>query len=459
MSTVLSAQWLLDQLAERPDVHVCPFTVAFSGGVDSTVLLHMLAQLRDQGVVSTVRALHVHHGISRFADQWVEHCQSVCEQWQIPLTVERVTLNNSGFGLEQSAREARYRVFVAAVQDGGCLLQGHHQDDQAETVLLRLFRGTGIAGVGGIPAQRSLGNGQLLRPLLAASRASIEAYATSHKLGFIKDDSNSDERFSRNYLRQRLIPMVEARWPGASARLAAFASEASELHRQLEIDSHLAPCVVYRPEWLLDQQPLLDCRALLQLDHHWQRRIIRQWLNRQGILSPSRATLERIIREVVGARIDAEPRLTICRRYALTRFGQTLVVLDDRIKLSAFSPMEWHWQDQPRLVLGDRALVWSAPDGVRGPSVHLPVSPLIIRRRCHVAAGEKFAIAGRHGRKPLKKWLQEFKVPPWLRESLPFIYDQERMVAAPGLWVCEGYQAGCDDGLFINWVATNRCSN
>ena len=458
MSTVLSTQWLLDQLAERTDVHVCPFTVAFSGGVDSTVLLHLLAQLRDQGVVSTLRALHVHHGISRFADQWVEHCQSVCERWQIPLTVERVTLNNSGFGLEQSAREARYRVFVAAVQDGGCLLQGHHQDDQAETVLLRLFRGTGIAGVGGIPAQRSLGNGQLLRPLLAASRASIEAYATSHKLSFIEDDSNSDERFSRNYLRQRLIPMVEARWPGASARLAAFASEASELHQQLEIDGHLASCVVYRPEWLLDQ-PLLDCRVLLQLDHHWQRRVIRQWLNRQGILSPSRATLERIIREVVGARVDAEPRLTICRRYALTRFGQMLVVLDDRIKLSAFSPMEWHWQRQPRLVLGDRALVWSAPDGVRGPSVRLPVSPLIIRRRCHVAAGEKFAIAGRQGRKPLKKWLQEYKVPPWLRESLPFIYDQERMVAAPGLWVCEGYQAGCDDGLFINWVPTNRSSN
>ena len=457
MRTELSALWLLAQLAERPDVSVCPFTVAFSGGVDSTVLLHLLAQLRDQGVVSTVRAVHVHHGISRFADQWVEHCQSVCQQWQIPLTVERVTLSNSGFGLEQSAREARYRVFVAAVQDGGCLLQGHHQDDQAETVLLRLFRGTGIAGVGGIPAQRSLGNGQLLRPLLTVPRAAIEAYASTHQLRFIEDDSNSDERFSRNFLRQRLIPMVEERWPGASARLVAFASEASELHQQLEIDSHLASCVVYRPEWLLDQQPLLDCLALLQLDHHWQRRVIRQWLHRQGILSPSRATLERIIREVVGARIDAEPRLTLCRRYALARFGQTLVVLDDRIKLSAFAPMEWHWQQQPCLVLGDRALIWS--DGERGPSVRLPDSPLIIRRRSHVAAGEKFAIAGRQGRKVLKKWLQEYNVPPWLRESLPFIYDQERMVAAPGLWVCEGYQAECDDGLFINWVPTNRSSD
>ena len=450
MRTELSVPWLFEQLAERLDVYLCPLTVAFSGGVDSTVLLHLLAQLRDQGVVSTVRAVHVHHGISGFADQWVEHCQSVCEQWQIPLTVERVTLDNSGFGLEQSAREARYRVFVAAVQDGGCLLQGHHQDDQAETVLLRLFRGTGIAGVGGIPAQRSLGNGQLLRPLLTVPRAAIEAYASTHQLRFIEDDSNSDERFSRNFLRQRLIPMVEERWPGASARLVAFASEASELHQQLEIDSHLASCVVYRPQWLLSQQPLIDCLALQQLDSHWQRLVLRQWLHSQGMLAPSRATLEQIFREVVAARPDAQPRLAVSRHHTLTRFAQMLVVIDERVKLPAFAPMQWHWQCQPRLVLGDRMLVCSARHDRQGPSMRLPAAPLTVRRRCHVAADDKFAIAGRQGRKPLKKWLQEYQVPPWLRESLPFVFDREHMVAAPGLWVCDGYQD--EDGLLINWI-------
>jgi len=451
LTTALNAQWLLEQLTARVNLSDCPITVAFSGGVDSTVLLHLLVQLRNQGCVATVRAVHVHHGISRYAEQWVEHCQSVCDRWQVPLTIARVVPDNNGFGLEQAAREARYRVFVAAMHDGGCLLQGHHRDDQAETVLLRLFRGTGIDGVRGIPEQRSLGNGQLLRPLLSQSRAAIDAYANACNLSFVEDDSNHDERFSRNFLRQRLIPMVEARWPGASARLVAFAREAGEFQAQLEMDAHLASCVVCRPRWLLGQQALIDCRALQQLDDHCQRLVLRRWLNQQSIGSPSRTTLERIFQEVVAARPDAEPQLTICRHHILTRFRQTLVVLDDRSNLPAFAPMAWDWQREPRLQLGDRSLLCAPLDGTQGPAVRLPATCLTLKRRCHIAADNKFAIAGRQGRKPLKKWLQEYNVPPWLRESLPFVFDQEQMIAAPGLWVCEGYQSQSEDGLSIRW--------
>ena len=434
----------------------CPLIVAFSGGVDSTVLLHLLVQLRNQGNVATVRAVHVHHGLSRYADQWAVHCQSVCDRWGVPLTIARVSLDNNGFGLEQAAREARYRVFVAAVQDGGCLLQGHHRDDQAETVLLRLFRGTGIDGVRGIPEQRPLGNGQLLRPLLSRSRAAIDAYAQVHHLSFIEDDSNSDERFSRNFLRQRLLPMVEGRWPGASARLVAFAQEAGELREQLEIDAHLASCVVYRPQWLLGRQTLIDCCALQQLDCHYQRLVLRHWLKQQNIASPSRTTLALIFQEVVAARPDAEPRLTISRHHTLTRFKQMLVILDDRINLPLFAPMAWDWQCESRLQLGDWILSCSqgssALEGsAQGAAVHLPATPLMLKRRCHIAPDNKFAIVGRQGRKPLKKWLQEYQVPPWLRESLPFVFDQEHMVAAPGLWVCEGYQSDAEDGLLISW--------
>ncbi|WBA86795.1 tRNA lysidine(34) synthetase TilS [Endozoicomonas sp. GU-1] len=149
----LSPEWVLDQLSSSLQIPVseCPVTVAFSGGVDSTVLLHLLACLRDQGDIADVCAVHVHHGLSRYADQWAEHCHSVCEQWQIPLTIARVSLENDGYGLEQAARDARYQVFINAVEEGGCLLQGHHRDDQAETVLLRLFRGTGVDGVQGFP--------------------------------------------------------------------------------------------------------------------------------------------------------------------------------------------------------------------------------------------------------------------------------------------------------------------
>ncbi|MBO9493480.1 tRNA lysidine(34) synthetase TilS [Thalassotalea sp. G20_0] len=451
----LSSEWVLDQLSSSLQLPVseCPLTVAFSGGVDSTVLLHLLACLRDRGDIADVCAVHVHHGLSRYADQWAEHCQSVCEQWQIPLTIARVSLENGGYGLEQAARDARYQVFSNAVEEGGCLLQGHHRDDQAETVLLRLFRGTGVDGIQGIPEQRSLGNGLLLRPLLNVARSSIEDYARANNLRFIEDDSNTDERFSRNFLRQRLMPMVEERWPGASERLVEFAREVGQMNQtvQQQTAEQLAACIDYRPQWLPGQQPLINLTTLQSLDVSSRRRVVRQWLKLQGIQPPSRETLEQTFDEVIEARIDAEPLLKVSTRFTLTRYQQMLVVLDEEVNLLAFEPMIWDWQKEPIVVLGDRSLICSAEQEHNGSAIRLPQKPLLLKRRCHISGDEKFAIAGRRGRKTLKKWLQDYNVPPWLREYLPLVFDGDQMVAAPGLWVCDGYYASESDGLALHW--------
>ncbi|WP_257286562.1 tRNA lysidine(34) synthetase TilS [Endozoicomonas sp. SESOKO1] len=412
--------------------------VAFSGGVDSTVLLHLLACLRDQGGISDVHAVHIHHGLSRYADQWAEHCQSICAQWQVPLTIARICLENEGYGLEQAARDARYRVFENALKKGGCLLQGHHRDDQAETILLRLFRGTGADGIQGIPEKRSLGNGLLLRPLLNVPRLAIENYARVNGLQFIDDDSNTDERFSRNFLRQRLIPMVEERWPGASERLVEFVREVGQINQtvQQQTADQLKYCVEYRPQWLLDQQPLINIASLKSLDASSRRRVVRQWLKLQGIQSPSREILEHIFAQVVEARIDAEPLLKVSSRFTLTRYQQMLVVLDEEENLPAFEPMIWNWQKEPIVVLGDRSLICSCDQAQNGRAIRLPQKPLLLKRRCHISGDEKFAIVGRQGRKTLKKWFQDYKVPPWLREFLPLVFDGDQMVAAPGLWHC-----------------------
>ena len=348
--------------------------VAFSGGVDSTVLLHLLICLRDKGDISDVSAVHVHHGLSRYADQWAEHCQSVCEHWKVPVTIARVSLENQGHGLEQAARDARYQVFVNAVKEGGCLLQGHHRDDQAETVLLRLFRGTGVDGIQGIPEKRSLGNGLLFRPLLNVSRSAIEDYARSNSLHFIEDDSNTDERFSRNFLRQRLIPMVEGRWPGASERLVEFVREVGQMNQtvQQQTADQLEACIDYRPQWLLDQQPLINIAAMKLLDIGSQRRVVREWLKLQEIQPPSRETLEQIFFEVVEARVDAEPLLRISNRFTLTRYQQMLVVLDEEIRLNAFEPMLWDWRKEPVLELGDRSLICRSGQEKEGRVIQLP---------------------------------------------------------------------------------------
>ncbi|WP_257267159.1 tRNA lysidine(34) synthetase TilS [Endozoicomonas sp. ONNA2] len=447
----LSPEWVLAQLSSRLQLP-CPLTVAFSGGVDSTVLLHLLTCLRYRSGTADVRAVHVHHGLSRYADQWAEHCQWVCEQWQVPLTIARVILENDGYGPEQAAREARYRVFIKTVEAGGCLLQGHHRDDQAETVLLRLFRGTGVDGIQGIPEQRSLGNGCLLRPLLSVARSAIEDYAGANNLPFIEDDSNTDERFSRNFLRQRLIPMVEGRWPGASERLVEFVRDVGQMNQavQQQTAGQLAVCLEYRPQWLLDRQPLLNLTTLQALDASAQRRVVREWLKLQGIQPPARETLEQIFDEVIEARIDAEPLLKVATRFNLTRHQQMLVVLEE-VNLEAFEPMIWDWQKEPVVVLGDRSLICSAEQERTGRAIRLPQKPLLLKRRCHISGNEKFAIAGRQGRKTLKKWLQDYKVPPWLRDYLPLVFAGDQMVAAPGLWVCDGYYANERDGFALHW--------
>lgn len=189
--------------------------VAFSGGLDSTVLLHLLAQLARSEALPALSALHVHHGLQAAADGWPAHCQAVCRSLGIPLRVERVQVAVGG-SIEQAARDARYRAFQANLGEGQVLLTAQHLDDQAETLLFRLLRGAGLRGLAAMPVSRPLGGGRLCRPLLGVSRAELEAYAQTHRLDWVEDPSNQDPRFSRNYLRREIMPRLASHWPQAS---------------------------------------------------------------------------------------------------------------------------------------------------------------------------------------------------------------------------------------------------
>ncbi|WP_095210472.1 tRNA lysidine(34) synthetase TilS [Endozoicomonas ascidiicola] len=448
----LNSEWVLERL--NASLHMplqsVPFTVAFSGGVDSTVLLHLMVQLRNQGHINTLNAVHVHHGLSAFADQWAAHCRSLCQQWNVPLTVESVVLKNEGQGIEQAARDARYGIFTDAVKASGVLLQGHHRDDQTETILQRLFRGTGVDGIQGMPQQRPLGAGTLLRPLLSIPRSSIESYAKEKNLQHIEDDSNSDERFSRNFLRQSLIPAIETRWPGASGRVVELAKEvtALSLEQQSITAGQLQSCIEYHPEWLLDDQPLLNVQRLESFAQDVQSRIVRGWLKQQGVSLPSRSALKQVFDEVIGARIDAEPKVKISSEFSITRFQNRLVLLNERIAFLMFDPFLWDWRSNPEVSLGERTLAIGKSDR-KSLSIKPPVSTLKVCRRCHASEDAKFAVSGRVGRKTLKRWLQEYKVPPWIRDYVPLIFHDDQLVAAAGLWVCQAYSL--EGGYSVMW--------
>ena len=419
--------------------------VAFSGGVDSTVLLHLLVNLRHQGMLKTVKAVHVHHGLSDDADHWAEQCHAICQQWQVPLRIAKVSVpRNTGEGIEQAARHERYRIFQQALSGGGCLLMGHHQDDQAETVLLRLFRGTGIEGLRGIPQTRSLGKGQLLRPLLNISRGAIEEYASHHQLSWIEDGSNQDERFSRNFLRRSLIPQIERRWPGASQRIARLTGDAEAVCQSIEssVEEALAVCEHVEESWWADGFTLLNLKSLLDLESELQNQVCRLWLKKNIHIVPGRDLLKRVYVELINAREDAEPQLKL-GEYLLRRFRGQLFITRENVPVPAESE-QWCWQTDASVCLQDG--LWVHSEATDNGGVTLPDRPLTIRRRQDVDTSLKFSVTRRSGRKTLKRWLQDYQLPPWCRDRQPFVFDDERMVAAPGLWVCSEYGSDSDSG-------------
>ena len=218
--------------------------VAFSGGLDSTVLLHQLVQWRTENPGVALRAIHVHHGLSANADAWVTHCENVCQQWQVPLVVERVQLAQEGLGIEAQARQARYQAFARTLLPGEVLVTAQHLDDQCETFLLALKRGSGPAGLSAMGEVSEFAGTRLIRPLLARTRGELEQWALAHGLRWIEDESNQDDSYDRNFLRLRVVPLLQQRWPHfaeATARSAALCAEQERLLDELLVDD-LAHC-------------------------------------------------------------------------------------------------------------------------------------------------------------------------------------------------------------------------
>ena len=252
--------------------------VAFSGGLDSTVLLHLLARFAQREALPPLFALHIHHGLQAVADPWPAQCRRQCEEWGVPFQVQRVEVK-PGASVERAARDARYAAFAAALGTGELLLTAQHRDDQAETLLFRLLRGAGTRGLAAMPQSRPLGAGQLLRPLLQCSRDELEAYASEHRLTWIEDPSNADGRYARNYLRHQVMPVLRARWPQAAASMARSAELLGESAllldelAQLDLGPARAPGAF---AWL--PLPNLALAPLRDLSEARQRNALRTWL-------------------------------------------------------------------------------------------------------------------------------------------------------------------------------------
>ena len=415
--------------------------VALSGGLDSRVLLDLAVRLKAQAPQVTVEVVHVHHGLSDEADNWLAFCERCASENNLAFHGVRVQLERRGKGVEAAAREARYRALANFVTPQTLVLTGQHLDDQAETLLLALKRGAGPLGMAGMPGVQEFGEGLLVRPLLSQRRAALAAYAGERRLDWVEDDSNTEQIFDRNFLRHSILPPLESRWPGVSERFARSAELCQDLNSladEVAVED-LAKATAGSGR--------LSLTALSALSPSRTNNLLRYWLRRQGLALPSRRQCDEIVHRLIPARDDAAP---------VVRFGDIQIrrfrgVLYAMPLLADIGDQVVAWQGETELALPDGlgclVLTEAGGEGLRAP---LPDERVTVR---FAASGSlKCHPVGRDKSRSLKKLWQEYGVPPWQRGRTPLLFYNESLVWVGGGWTERAFAASANErGLVVNW--------
>jgi tRNA(Ile)-lysidine synthase len=429
------------KLEPTPDAAQPHLLLALSGGLDSCVLLHLLLAAK-RNLAFELSAMHVHHGLSANADRWADFCTQLCHALNVPLAVVPVALQQQpALGIEAAARKLRYAALFNFQLDAthdkrpDFIVTAHHQDDQAETLLLQLMRGAGVKGLASMAAVDH--SRRLLRPLLGISRQALQAYATQQSLVWCEDESNSNTQFERNYVRHELLPVLAARFPGVQSVLARTASHLAEAND------------------LLDNLAAIDGAALLQdnslclsglrtLTLARAKNLLRYWFARNALAMPNSEQLKEIVQQLLNAAADANISISL-QHLSLKRFQQRAYLYQEQT-LVAFD-LVWNGEAEIILPNGGR-LTFSQVTG-RGLALKFGMSKLRISSR---DGGERFKPNVLRPTRTLKHLLQEANIPPWQRLQLPLVYWHDTLAYVPGIGIAHELQAAADEpGVEITW--------
>ena len=404
--------------------------------MDSVVLLHVLHRIARQ-YSWKLSALHVHHGISPNAERWARFCAGFCSSLDIPLQVERVDIAPlRGKGIEAAARQLRHEALARRPVEFIAL--AHHQDDQAETLLLQILRGAGAKGAAAMPLVKMRKDAPaLLRPLLEVSRAELFAYAQRNGLQWVEDESNADDSYPRNFLRHRIMPLLEQRFPACGATLARSArhfAEAGSLLDELAREDGQGSM----------EGGTLAVEALRSLSHARAGNLLRFWLHRAGAPMPHALQLDEMIEQLCHARADA----SVCISWGgwqLRRYQGEAYILPDLGELDKRLVLSWHHEDELYWPALQSRLCFEKVDGLAaagkphlGIGLHkLQRAPVTLRLR----SGKEFLRPHpAAAKRSLKNLLQQHHIPPWQRERLPLLYCGEELVCVAGVAVAASYQ-------------------
>lgn len=420
--------------------------MAYSGGLDSHVLLHALSALRNK-IPQRLAAVHVNHGLNDKRFEWAEHCREVCDELGVQYQLVEIDAGSpEGQSPESWARQLRYQALAAQLQKGEILLTAHHKDDQAETLLLQLLRGAGPDGLSAMPTLRRFGAGWHARPLLHYNRQQLIDYAGQQGLQWVDDDSNLDNRFDRNYLRHKIMPLLAQHWGNISdtlARAASHQAESAELQKQLaRID--IESC-------LLVKFNTLNIIKLGELSEPRKKNVIRYWLQEMQLPVPDARNMQHVLVDVLQSRQDAVacvswPGAEI-RRYKDKLFASAPLCEHDSSQV-----VGWPLDEVCRVSHGELTACMAKGRGIKkslclGNSVE-------IRYR---SGGETIRPVGRRHQHDLKKLFQEAGIPPWFRYRIPLIFIRGQLAAVPGFWIDEEFSADVDEDAWqISWTGVDE---
>lgn len=469
----------LDQVLQG--IHSSPkplrLVVGYSGGLDSAVLVKLLVDYCNQPSQKTryiLEAVHINHQLSTNADSWQAQCEAVCEQYQLPVTSIKVHVSAKGKGIESAARDARYQVFQDICADDGVLILAHHLNDQAETVFIRLMRGSGPLGLGSMKDVSHYGEMPVLRPLLSVSRSHLELFAQSESLSWVNDESNADSRYDRNYLRNEVLPLLEDRWPSmltSISRSARLCSEAQSLADDLAV----LDAARLRRE-VGDFGGRLDISLLAELSSLRICNVLRYCLREQGLPLPSEVVLTRVLTEVIPAREDASPLVQWpggeVRRYdgALYLLSPIMEVDSDSCQKQSLRLVDLECAALSDGEIQSYVLPWGGElfiSSIEGALEKLRsqegealdgILPLSLTTdqwsRVFVGIGSSKDSLKPVNRSinPLKHWWQQSRTPPWFRRRQPLLYCDDTLLLAPGVIACESDIVGEFD-VEKRWVS------
>ena len=420
------------KIATLPNGALC---VAFSGGVDSTVLLHRLAAsaaARARGL----RAIHVDHALHHDSARWAAHCVDIADALDVPIDVVRVEVKpGQGTGPEDAARRARFEAFEQRLHRGEFVVLAHHADDQAETILLKLLRGAGPEGLGGMRALRPFATGYLWRPLLDVPKSALSAYARQRNLRWIDDPSNADTRLRRNFIRHDILPQLARRWPDVSIALSHSAVWARAVADHIDDEARAAL------QHMRGENPAsLRWEGWLALSNALRDAVLRLWLRHLKLPQPAFFHVVEIERQLRHAAADRSPCVSWpgceIRRYRDFIYAMAPIVDDSSWQLA--------WNE------GDLALPDGSSLSLRGDA---PRTALIVRNR---RGGERIKPAGGSHHRDVRLLLQEAGVPPWTRAHLPLIYEHDDLIAVADIAFTErGRELLANAHARVVWTSTS----